>query len=283
MIELKHNPWISGNIDTFLFYCCPECDVKEKDPETFKKHAVQSHENAKVIYAKENIATHNQPPEIHEEINIKDENLDPLSDIFTENHKQLPPLEKKESEEKQPEPIRSFHSRNNPSKRKQIQSVTEGTEPAKKPKCPKIQCYICGELTESELEVKEHIATHNTFISPKMYGERRIYHCVECCRVFKSSESLQLHVCGILPQSWLGPDKKSQKCPKCEEEFEKYGDFLCHHNIDHKEETEELKDLHFCRHTTCMTGVNKRPYKSLFEVSLHASIDHRHFCTVYWM
>ena len=22
----KHNPWGSGNIDTYLFYCCPECE-----------------------------------------------------------------------------------------------------------------------------------------------------------------------------------------------------------------------------------------------------------------
>ena len=28
---MDHNPWSSGNISEFLFYNCPECDVKEKD------------------------------------------------------------------------------------------------------------------------------------------------------------------------------------------------------------------------------------------------------------
>ena len=37
------NPWSSGNLDEFLYYCCPECDVKDKCTESFLQHALECH------------------------------------------------------------------------------------------------------------------------------------------------------------------------------------------------------------------------------------------------
>ena len=37
------NPWSSGNLDEFLYYCCPECDVKDKSTESFLQHALDCH------------------------------------------------------------------------------------------------------------------------------------------------------------------------------------------------------------------------------------------------
>ena len=42
------NPW-SGNLDKYLFYCCPECDEKSGSKETFIGHAVKTHPNAQEI------------------------------------------------------------------------------------------------------------------------------------------------------------------------------------------------------------------------------------------
>ena len=44
---MKHNPWAVEDITAFLFYNCPECDVKVKDPDAFRGHALQVHERAK--------------------------------------------------------------------------------------------------------------------------------------------------------------------------------------------------------------------------------------------
>ena len=46
--QVPLNPWDVTNLDDFLYYCCPECDWKEKDKQTFVEHAVLSHDHAKV-------------------------------------------------------------------------------------------------------------------------------------------------------------------------------------------------------------------------------------------
>ena len=43
--ELK-NPWIVENLEEFLYYCCPECDVKSKDTQSFIEHALINHAQA---------------------------------------------------------------------------------------------------------------------------------------------------------------------------------------------------------------------------------------------
>ena len=41
------NPWNVPNVKDFLFYCCPECDIKVKYEQDFIKHALMLHEEAK--------------------------------------------------------------------------------------------------------------------------------------------------------------------------------------------------------------------------------------------
>jgi uncharacterized Zn-finger protein len=44
------NPWAVENIETFSFYCCPECDFKSKYGDHFKRHALESHNKAKPFF-----------------------------------------------------------------------------------------------------------------------------------------------------------------------------------------------------------------------------------------
>ena len=39
-------PWNVSAIEEFLYYCCPECDWKTKNHETFLQHAISSHKKA---------------------------------------------------------------------------------------------------------------------------------------------------------------------------------------------------------------------------------------------
>ena len=48
-IKLELNPWQVSNIEDFLFYCCPECDLKTKDSKNFVTHAQHSHSKSKVL------------------------------------------------------------------------------------------------------------------------------------------------------------------------------------------------------------------------------------------
>ena len=45
----RENPWSVGNIKEFLYYCCPECDIKYKDGQLFIEHAIQIHDEAKEV------------------------------------------------------------------------------------------------------------------------------------------------------------------------------------------------------------------------------------------
>ena len=43
------NPWQVPSLDEFLYYCCPECDLKTKEHILFFEHAVKIHEQAKDV------------------------------------------------------------------------------------------------------------------------------------------------------------------------------------------------------------------------------------------
>ena len=47
------NPWYVEHASAFLEYCCPECEYKNGSLELFADHALQNHENAKVLFANE--------------------------------------------------------------------------------------------------------------------------------------------------------------------------------------------------------------------------------------
>ena len=46
LTSVRYNPWDVPNLDEYLFYCCPECELKTKEYEAFYTHAVNFHELA---------------------------------------------------------------------------------------------------------------------------------------------------------------------------------------------------------------------------------------------
>ena len=44
------NPWVVESIEAFSFYCCPECDLKTKSGDYFKRHAIECHNKSKVFF-----------------------------------------------------------------------------------------------------------------------------------------------------------------------------------------------------------------------------------------
>ena len=43
---ISNNPWEVSNLECFLFYCCPECDFKSQNVQSFGSHAHLKHPNA---------------------------------------------------------------------------------------------------------------------------------------------------------------------------------------------------------------------------------------------
>ena len=47
------NPWNVGNLDEFLYFCCPECDLRDQSKAQFLQHALEQHPKAKEFLIKE--------------------------------------------------------------------------------------------------------------------------------------------------------------------------------------------------------------------------------------
>ena len=46
--DVSINPWTVSTFKEFLYYCCPECDIKTKEEASFFQHALEKHRQAKV-------------------------------------------------------------------------------------------------------------------------------------------------------------------------------------------------------------------------------------------
>ena len=48
MKPYEKNPWSDvGNLNDFLYFCCPECPAKDRSMKKFVTHALKQHPNAK--------------------------------------------------------------------------------------------------------------------------------------------------------------------------------------------------------------------------------------------
>ena len=57
----ENNPWLVNNLDDFLYYCCPECGLKDKSKEIFLQHALEAHPNAKKSLSKKTKLVKHEP------------------------------------------------------------------------------------------------------------------------------------------------------------------------------------------------------------------------------
>ena len=65
----KNNPWSVSKLEEFLYFCCPECDLKDQSKEAFVQHALDHHPKSKdaiqSIYIKEEpINENDHKPEV---------------------------------------------------------------------------------------------------------------------------------------------------------------------------------------------------------------------------
>ena len=51
----ESNPWAGGNLEEFHYYCCPECDLRNKSKEIFLEHAIKHHPKSKEFLIDTNI------------------------------------------------------------------------------------------------------------------------------------------------------------------------------------------------------------------------------------
>ena len=47
MASVEINPWSAKIVEDFLYFCCPECDVKDQFKDSFIQHALENHPNSR--------------------------------------------------------------------------------------------------------------------------------------------------------------------------------------------------------------------------------------------
>ena len=89
-MEFDTNPWSVETLDTYLYYCCPECDHKCKSKPSFVHHAYSCHPNAK-----DNLKYEETMEEIvvKSDMSIKEEAAEPDNEVYEDfdqiNHENL--------------------------------------------------------------------------------------------------------------------------------------------------------------------------------------------------
>ena len=49
MDEVLTNPWANKHLEDFLYFCCPECNLKDQSKESFLRHALEKHPKSKSL------------------------------------------------------------------------------------------------------------------------------------------------------------------------------------------------------------------------------------------
>ena len=264
------NPWQVTSKDDFLFYCCPECDMKSKDYEHLYEHAIKSHD-----LAKETLVRHSVPITLLEEEVYKDDNteVNEFVDTFNDEEEE----EEEETVEVKDEFVETFIDE----EEEQIGEVkVRKTVQPKAPSSVKSniqwQCYYCGECYEDQLKCQTHVQNkHNATDQQMRYGrEIRSFQCSVCLLMFKDENLLKIHVCGVSP--WLEDGCKFFKCPKCDKEYPHYCKLTRHYAVTHTQEKKFKCDQ--CDYRT-FTHNQLNEHSKSHKVSLTCDICRKRFKT----
>lgn len=181
----EENPWQVGQIEDFLYFCCPECEEKCHEKDQFLKHAIEDHPKARSILPNLIENCKENEIKIDQEI-IKEEPSTTIFNDFDDDPIQDDDFIKDEIQ--QPE-------------------IQEG----------QVQCYYCSNLFD-ETEIEDHQRDEHKRVSEEMYGFPRPFKCSKCHYALAKDPIVHnVHVCK--PEKKVrrkkGEKKEILKCKEC--------------------------------------------------------------------
>ena len=181
-IEEKYNPWNVSNLEEFLFYCCPECDMKDVDRDRFLNHVVIAHPRAKNLI--------DSLDEIHiptEEESIESASLTQGHDSISLETEPVVKIEPQDDSHFDIEPFQNFGNGSNfDVKIKKEQ--TDNQDFTISDVCtinPTYQCDQCDKVYAHKGELQIHIRSDHEGIR---------YECDQCDKSFKKRSHLNIHI-----------------------------------------------------------------------------------------
>ena len=229
------HPWDVTTLEDFLYYCCPECDLKVKDIDFFYAHAVQNHSKAQKALTQQFDTSDDVTGDVTEVVKsdlikqevIQDEDYFIDSNVNIKSELELDSMDYEDSI--QPE-VELKELKN------ELKELKDEKLPSKVVTVHDWQCYLCGLQLKSKNDIMSHIRDEHKIenVTRWMYGEPRTHQCPECKLMFRSVDAYKLHICGPPPPFWFGINDSS--CPKCDKKFKTYKELLYHYATVHTKE-----------------------------------------------
>ena len=296
-VDVKNNPWNVENIDQFLFYCCPECDMKQDNKEQFIIHAVDSHPNSHnfipIFGFKDEKSVGEQEP--FEDNEIKEENIEMLPEVKLEipdaeiEMERKPKCEECDIEFSTPKSL-SNHN-------KKLHSEDDQDNDFMNPICKKCNKEFPNrsgyashiKSCQTAKKTKRGRPSKYTFITDPKDGKPKIQ-CEDCGLMFISKDGIIMHkkkyhgyktgrkvVSNSKKQKYEHEEIKSDHlgyCILCSTDFKTYNNLLKHMVQNHLKEDNKYE----CEHChQCFVREDRE--KFLFHMTqIHNVGDYRFKC-----
>ena len=222
-VDTKASPWDVTSVEAFLYYNCPECEVKSKDVNSFMSHAIEHHEIARYYVSQydqepmeDNEALHDIKPEIelHEDEYIEEQPL--FDDMDYEPEVKIHKCD-----------ICEFEC----DKASKLAAHTRKEHPIKV--TPSIKCDQCDYTGRNMKLLRRHKERmHVDYNSPKNT-------CKDCGLQCETKDKLYYHRLKNHRN-----DKKMSKCDKCDFEAATYWQIKKHKQQEHDEQANHV--CHIC-------------------------------------
>ena len=243
------NPWNVDTLEEFLYFCCPECDLRDQSKVTFLQHALEKHPDAKECVLQFNeFIIKEEPCELsdkdNKDININNENFYNIDEDYGEmlecelkyeyNEDSIKNESFKFSSEQDLNPVEIDYINFKEKNLNNVNVEEDGT--IKEPYCYlcskrfdsawhlkrhnenvhegiRYKCDICGVLTRKKSMLKYHIETVHEGIKK--------HKCKLCKKKFQDKQSLRLHVQSV-------HEGVRHQCDMCEESFSQANNLKLH-------------------------------------------------------
>ena len=225
------NPWNVSSINHFIFFCCPECDIKVKDSQDFINHALEIHEQAKdssSIKSEIKLKDREEDIIILESKPIKRKAEDPVTNPIMKRRHVIEQIESHDdtvSQQVKEDDNNTDAAGDTPlaDLNDHESDETESLEVTEEPiETGEYLCFMCETITSSEEELLKHVEEKHSSDSKDRIKRKKNKKCYEkvepVVKMFRK----------------LGKDVEGKNCPIC-------GKSLHPHSFGkHKRQCEDL-------------------------------------------